>query len=174
MTCSTCTFVVCVCVCASVWGECVRSLWHSLERTTPANETRWIYFRQLLDGLQVLQLSVRLACTTRTHFSSPRPIRFGLGAHPSAHPTAVLLTVCVHYKRRGAGPAGADSFMRPDRRKSRPLSLQQTPPAVYYSLIAGPPGRPVLVRPTAHARVERARLKDNERRSKKFWVNPPG
>lgn len=37
---------VCVCVC---------SLWHTLESTSPANETQWIYFRQLLDGLQVLQ-----------------------------------------------------------------------------------------------------------------------
>ena len=36
---------------------CVFSLWHSLESTSPANETQRIYFRQLLDGLQVLQLS---------------------------------------------------------------------------------------------------------------------
>lgn len=47
VTCSKWTFsAVCVCVC---------SLWHTLESTSPANETQRIYFRQLLDGLQVLQ-----------------------------------------------------------------------------------------------------------------------
>lgn len=52
----------------------------------------------------------RLACTPVLHFSSLRPIRFGRTLVWAAPPTrtspqapAARLTVCVHYKRRGAG-----------------------------------------------------------------------
>lgn len=118
-----------------LFPHCVFPLWHSVESTTSTNETRWIYFRQLLDGLQVLQLCVcvcvRVLLPTALlllNVRAPLPcvwqrvyIKRGGGVHSG--PLCVWLH-CVYHE------ISADSFMRRPRHKSEP-----NPAVVYYSLI---------------------------------------
>lgn len=87
------------------------------ERTSPANETQRIYLRQLLDGLQVLQISGCAhecvhACPTAARSVPAAPLVGWLVGLPTTlkctSSPAVHLTVCVHLKGSRWGSLGGN------------------------------------------------------------------